>query len=131
MQLNCWNQSDVVLEFLEEEGMGRTEDGSIPLTWPPTLFTCQTQSPLIILADFHVLFKTFMDRSLDRLRSVAGESVDVTIWTSSLTTEKYIDDLSKDDYTIQGPSFSSLFLEIDTIGYFIYLNQKTLVFSKE
>ena len=31
VQLNCWNQSDVVLEYLEEQGMGRTEDGDIPL----------------------------------------------------------------------------------------------------
>ena len=43
----------------------------------------------------------FMDRSLERLRSVAGYP-DVTIWTSSLTTEKYIDDLRTEDYTIQG-----------------------------
>ena len=45
----------------------------------------------------------FMEKSLEKLRSVAADPVDVTIWTSSLTTEKYIDDLSKDDYTIQGP----------------------------
>ena len=43
----------------------------------------------------------FMDRSLERLRSVAGYP-DVTIWTSSLTTEKYIDDLRTEDYIIQG-----------------------------
>jgi len=76
VQINCWNQSDVILQYLEEQGMGRTED------------------------DFHQLFKMFMDRSLERLRSVAGYP-DVTIWTSSLTTEKYIDDLRTEDYTIQ------------------------------
>ena len=58
-------------------------------------------SHVIIHADFHQLFKMFMDRSLERLRSVAGYP-DVTIWTSSLTTEKYIDDLRTEDYTIQG-----------------------------
>jgi len=78
VQLNCWNQSAVILEYLEEQGMGRTEE------------------------DFHVLIKMFMEKSLERLRGVAGENpVDVTIWSSSLTTEKYIDDISKDDYTIQ------------------------------
>ena len=76
--------------------MGRTEDGNYP-------FHCDTRllSHLVIHADFHELFKMFMDRSLERLRSVAGYP-DVTIWTSSLTTEKYIDDLRTEDYTIQG-----------------------------
>lgn len=57
----------------------------------------------------------FMEKSLEKLRSVAADPVDVTIWTSSLTTEKYIDDLSKDDYTIQGPFIFLFFVELRTV----------------
>lgn len=109
--------------------MGRTEEGDIPF---PCLFVTRNQS-LIVHADFHVLIKMFMEKSLERLRGVAGENpVDVTIWSSSLTTEKYIDDISKDDYTIQGHFFSSFSLEIiNTNKIELYLcNQNALVFSK-
>ena len=80
VHFGCWNSSEIITDHLEKNGKDRSKE------------------------EFITLWRDFQQKSSERLkkRSSLKEDLDIIVWTSDLTKEKYIDyGLPKEDYTIQ------------------------------
>ncbi|KAK2724945.1 chitooligosaccharidolytic beta-N-acetylglucosaminidase-like [Artemia franciscana] len=74
----CWNETQEIINWLEENGKNRTQD------------------------DFLDLWDYFQKRALGLLDSVTGEQKPVVLWTSDLTAENHVEKyLDKNRYIIQ------------------------------
>ena len=51
--------------------------------------------------DFIQIWSSFQSQSLERLRKHSPDDLEAIIWTSTLTDTEFIDNLPKEDYTIQ------------------------------
>ena len=56
---------------------------------------------ILFRQDFVRIWSSFQSQGLEKLKNVSPEGVEVILWTSTLTEEKYIHNLPKEDYTIQ------------------------------
>lgn len=78
VNLNCWNTSQEIRDYLEERGEVGTEDELVEL------------------------WNVFQTQAAEKVYTAAGKSLPLVLWTSRLTengeVEKY---LNKDDYIIQ------------------------------
>ncbi len=78
VNMNCYNTSDVVTDYMAEHGIPRTEEGFIKI------------------------WSNFMNESTHAVRRAvpADKPVDYVVWTSHLTQAEYIDNISPDNYTV-------------------------------
>lgn len=76
--LACWNTTDSITKWMEENGWGRKEE------------------------DFMKLWNLFQSQALERVYKQAGRQIPVIMWTSTLTKKEYVETyLPKDKYIIQ------------------------------
>jgi len=78
VNLNCWNTTEEIKEFLRREGKTGTEEELLGL------------------------WRTFQDKAATKVYDAAGKKLPLILWTNSLTEKGHVERyLSNEDYVIQ------------------------------